>query len=81
MTASLCGRNSVQVNPGKGHALDLARLAERLREVGQVSLNDYLLKLQIANYEVTIFPDARAIIKGTDEATVARSVYAKYVGT
>jgi len=81
MTASLCGRNSVQVNPGKGHALDLTRLAERLREVGQVSLNDYLLKLNIADYELTIFPDARAIIKGTDDATVARSVYAKYVGT
>ncbi|CAG0973954.1 partial Sulfur carrier protein adenylyltransferase, partial [Anaerolineae bacterium] len=81
MTASLCGRNAVQVNPGRGHALDLARLAEQLRGVGEVSLNEYLLKLQIANYELTIFPDARAIIKGTDDATVARSVYAKYVGT
>lgn len=81
MTASLCGRNAVQVNPGRGHALDLARLAEQLRGVGQVSLNEYLLKLQIANYELTIFPDARAIIKGTDDATVARSVYAKYVGS
>ncbi|MBI5303462.1 MAG: ThiF family adenylyltransferase [Chloroflexi bacterium] len=81
MTASLCGRNSVQVNPGKGHTIDLARLADQLREVGQVSLNEYLLKLQITNYELTIFPDARAIIKGTDDATVARGVYAKYVGS
>lgn len=80
MTASLCGRNSVQVNPGRGHALDLPRLAERLHEVGEVTLNEYLLKFQIANFELTIFPDARAIIKGTDDATVARSVYAKYVG-
>ena len=80
MTASLCGRNAVQVNPGRGHALDLTRLAEQLRGIGEVSVNEYLLKLSIDNYELTIFPDARAIVKGTDDATVARSVYAKYVG-
>ncbi len=80
MTASLCGRNAVQVNPGRGRALDLTRLAEQLRGVGEVSVNEYLLKFSIDNYELTIFPDARAIVKGTDDATVARSVYAKYVG-
>ena len=80
MTAFLCGRNAVQVNPGRGHTLDLARLAEQLRGVGEVSVNEYLLKLSIDNYELTIFPDARTIVKGTDDATVARSVYAKYVG-
>ena len=80
MTASLCGRNAVQVNPGRGHALDLTRLAEQLRGIGEVSVNEYLLKLSIDNYELTIFPDARAIVKGTDDATIARSVYAKYVG-
>ncbi|MBI4788208.1 MAG: ThiF family adenylyltransferase [Chloroflexi bacterium] len=79
-TAYLCGRDAVQVNPGRGHAINLAALAERLRGVGQVSANEYLLKLTIDNYELTIFPDARAIIKGTDDATVARSVYAKYIG-
>ena len=80
MTASLCGRNAVQVNPGRGHALDLARLAAQLQGVGRVTVNEYLVKFEIDNYELTIFPDARAIIKGTDDATVARSVYAKYVG-
>jgi molybdopterin/thiamine biosynthesis adenylyltransferase len=81
MTAFLCGRNAVQVNPGRGHTLDLETLAERLRGIGKVSLNEYLLKLSVDNYELTIFPDARTIVKGTDDAAVARSVYAKYVGT
>lgn len=80
MTAFLCGRNAIQVNPGRGHTLDLKRLAEQLHGVGEVSVNEYLLKLSIDNYELTIFPDARTIVKGTDDATVARSVYAKYVG-
>ena len=81
MTAFLCGRNAIQVNPGRGHTLNLAALAERLRQVGRISLNEYLLRLEIENYELTIFPDARAIIKGTADATIARSVYAKYIGT
>jgi adenylyltransferase/sulfurtransferase len=80
MTAALCGRNAVQVNPGRGHTLKLDELADRLRGVGQVAVNEYLVRANIDNYEITVFPDARAIIKGTDDATVARSVYAKYVG-
>jgi molybdopterin-synthase adenylyltransferase len=78
--SSLCGRNAVQINPGKGHLIHLANLAERLKGVGDVSLNEYLLKLTTEKYELTIFPDARAIVKGTADAAVARSVYAKYVG-
>jgi len=80
MTAFLCGRNAVQVNPGRGHTINLSTLADRLRGVGNVSLNEYLLKLSIDNYELTIFPDARTIVKGTEDASIARSVYAKYVG-
>ena len=80
MTAFLCGRDAIQVNPGRGHTLDLTALAARLQGVGQVSVNEYLVKLSIDSYELTIFPDARTIVKGTDDATVARSVYAKYVG-
>ncbi|MCI0475140.1 MAG: ThiF family adenylyltransferase [Anaerolineales bacterium] len=81
MTAFLCGHNAIQINPGRGHTLDLASLASRLRQVGPVSINEYLLKLSIDNYELTIFPDARAIIQGTNDAAIARSVYAQYVGT
>ena len=81
MTAFLCGRDAMQVNPGTGHTLNLAALAERLRPVGKISLNEYLLRFDVDRYEITIFPDARTIIKGTDDAAVARGIYAKYIGT
>lgn len=80
---TLCGRNAVQVRPPRGTPtamLDLAELTERLRPVGEVASNGFLLRLRVEGYEVTIFPDARAIIKGTDDPAVARSVYARYVG-
>ncbi|WIG61613.1 MAG: Molybdopterin-synthase adenylyltransferase [Ktedonobacterales bacterium] len=79
---SLCGRNAVQVRPPRGTVgtLDLDALAERLRAIGEVASNGFLLRLRVDNYDVTLFPDARAIIKGTDDPAVARSVYAKYVG-
>ncbi len=64
----------------RGASLDLPGLAERLQAVGQVSYNEYLLRFVVDGYELTVFPDARAIIKGTDDAQVARSVYARYVG-
>ena len=79
---SLCGRNAVQVRPPRGTtaALDLSALAERLRPTGEVASNDFLLRLRVDGYEVTVFPDARAIIKGTDDPAVARTIYARYVG-
>jgi adenylyltransferase/sulfurtransferase len=79
---SLCGRNAVQVRAPRGMegTLDLEALAERLRPAGEVASNGFLLRLRVDGYEVTVFPDARAIIKGTDDTSVARSVYAKYVG-
>jgi molybdopterin/thiamine biosynthesis adenylyltransferase len=81
-STSLCGRNAVQVRSGrKGDRINLPDLAERLRPVGQVSYNEYLLRFTVDGYELTIFPDARAIIKGTDDQQVARSVYARYIGT
>lgn len=79
---TLCGRNAVQVRPpaGTAVALDLSALAEQLRPVGEVASNGFLLRLRVDGYEITIFPDARAIIKGTDDTAVARSLYARYVG-
>ncbi len=80
-STSLCGRNAVQVRNGKrGVALDFTQLAERLHPIGEVSYNDFLLRLTVDTYELTIFPDARAIIKGTADEQVARSVYARYIG-
>jgi molybdopterin-synthase adenylyltransferase len=80
-STSLCGRDAVQVRSGKrGDRINLPQLAERLRPVGQVSFNAYLLRLMVDGYDVTVFPDARAIIKGTDNEMVARSIYARYIG-
>ncbi len=81
-STSLCGRDAVQVRGGKkGDRINLPDLAERLRPVGQVSFNEFLLRFIVDGYELTIFPDARAIIKGTDDEQVAKSVYARYIGT
>ena len=82
--ATLCGRNAVQVRAARGAKgpaqLDLAILADRLRPVGEVAQNDFLLRLRVDGYEITVFPDARAIIKGTDDPAMARTLYARYVG-
>ncbi|MDT4898566.1 MAG: molybdopterin-synthase adenylyltransferase [Acidobacteriota bacterium] len=77
---SLCGRDAVQVNPRRSVQVDLPALAERLRAAGEVQLNPYLVRLHLSEYELTVFQDARAIIRGTDDVPTARSLYAKYVG-
>ncbi|GAC1435226.1 MAG: molybdopterin-synthase adenylyltransferase MoeB [Ktedonobacteraceae bacterium] len=81
-STSLCGRNAVQVRgTGKrGIRMDFPTLAERLGPIGEVQYNEFLLRFFVDGYEITVFPDARAIIKGTDDEQVARSVYARYVG-
>lgn len=79
--AFLCGRNAIQIRPAKKSVLDLTQLAERLTPLGRVTQNEYLVQFTLDEFDLTIFPDARAIIKGTEEESVARSVYAKYVGT
>ena len=77
-TAVLCGRNAVQLShPGTSISLD--ELAQKLEGVGQLTRNQFLLRLKVEGYELTIFPDARAIISGTDDIAIARSVYARYV--
>ncbi|MBI4492719.1 MAG: ThiF family adenylyltransferase, partial [Chloroflexi bacterium] len=78
---TLCGRNAVQVRPRGAPRLDLDALAQRLAAVGAVIQTPYLLRLSVDGYDITLFPDARAIIKGTDDPSVARSLYARYVGS
>ena len=76
---SLCGRNAVQIHE-RARPLDLQDLAHRLSPLGEVRANEFALRFFPAPYEMTIFPDGRAIIKGTADTGVARSLYAKYVG-
>ena len=75
----LCGRNAVQVTAaGRGFSLD--ELARRLAGLGPLVQNQFLLRLEVDVYELTVFADGRAIIGGTSDPAVARSVYARYVG-
>jgi molybdopterin-synthase adenylyltransferase len=77
---TLCGRNSVQIHE-RQRPIDFAELDRRLQAHGRVRRNDYVLKFWHEPYEMTLFPDGRAIIKGTTDTAVARSLYAKYVGS
>jgi adenylyltransferase/sulfurtransferase len=79
-TTSLCGRNSVQVSTRRADRLDFADLARRLGPLGDVRHNAYMLKFAVDAFEFTVFPDGRAIIKGTNDITRARTLYAQYVG-
>jgi len=76
---TLCGRNSVQIHE-RHRPMDLAEMSERLKIHGTVKHNDFVLKFWHDPYEMTLFPDGRAIIKGTSDTAVARSLYARYVG-
>ena len=79
-TTSLCGRNAVQVMGSRGASLSFDELARRFAPLGDVSYNEFMLRFVVDGYEMVIFPDARAIVKGTGDESVARSLYAKYVG-
>jgi len=78
--AVLCGRHAVQVSPAQPARVDLNLLGKRLASSGEVKLNDYLLRFQTGEFEMTIFQDARSIIRGTDDVATARSLYARFIG-
>ena len=74
----LCGRNAVQIH--QQGRIDLGELRARLELVGEVRANEFALRFVVGTYEMTVFPDGRAIVKGTSDTGVARSLYARYVG-
>jgi len=78
---TLCGRDSVQIHERR-RKLDLAELSEKLAAAadGEVRKNEFLLRFSVPPYEITIFKDGRAIVKGTKDPGVARSLYARYIG-
>lgn len=76
----LCGRNSVQIYD-RSRKLDLRALGHRLTVVASdIRSNDFLLRFRVSPYDITVFADGRAIIQGTKDASVARSLYARYIG-
>ena len=80
-SAVLCGRNAVQIAPQQATKLDLVKLAEKLRGLGEVKQNEYLLRFAVDDKEITVFSDGRAIVKCTDDVSVARSIYSRYIGS
>jgi adenylyltransferase/sulfurtransferase len=79
-TTSLCGRNAVQVAHRSSEKLNFEEMARHLERLGEVSYNRFLLKFNAEGFDFTVFPDGRAIIKGTSDVEKARTLYAKYVG-
>ncbi len=77
---TLCGRNSVQIHE-RHRPIDFSEMDRRLQPHGTVRHNDFVLKFWHDPYEMTVFPDGRAIIKGTTDTAIARSLYARYVGS
>jgi molybdopterin-synthase adenylyltransferase len=76
----MCGRDSVQIHE-RSRRLDLGELGRRLTSAAaaEVRSNDFLLRCRIPPYELTVFADGRAIVKGTQDPAVARSLYARYI--
>lgn len=77
---TLCGRNSVQIHE-RNRPVDFMEMSSRLQPHGTVKHNDFVLKFWREPYEMTLFPDGRAIIKGTNDTAVARSLYARFIGS
>jgi len=82
---SLCGANAVQLTHRQGsESLNMDEIAERLRRMGPVRSNDFMIRAQVSdhgkNYELTLFRDGRAIVKGTGDASEARGIYARFIG-
>lgn len=77
---SLCGRQAVQVSVRGGSSVSFPELAARLRSAGKVQFNEYMLRFQVDDYELVVFPDARTVIKGTNDEALARTLYARYIG-
>ena len=76
----LCGRDAVQVCPGRHIRLNFREISRRLKDSGKIDFNKYLMRIHIEGYEIALFRDGRSIIKGTDDFSQARAIYAKYIG-
>ncbi|HUU97836.1 MAG TPA: ThiF family adenylyltransferase [Phycisphaerae bacterium] len=80
-TTTLCGRNAVQLLQPAGTKVNFKQIAARLGARTRPRFNEYMLRFAVDDYQITLFPDGRAIIQGTADAATARGVYAKYIGT
>ncbi len=79
-TASICGRNEIQVVPGKTVSIDFERVAEPLKKLGEVSVSGYMLKYGDGRVGIKLFKDGRAIIENAKDENQAKAIYSEYVG-
>jgi molybdopterin/thiamine biosynthesis adenylyltransferase len=79
-TVRLCGRNAVAVTPAQPMKLVLPELAGKLASVGRVEANPFLIRCAVGGHILSIFADGRAIVEGTQDPAIAKSLYAKYIG-
>lgn len=77
----LCGRDAIQISPPAPTKIDLAALAAKLSPLGATKVNEYLLRFSADEVEMTLFSDGRAIFRGTEDPAVAKTLYARYVGS
>jgi len=80
-TTSLCGRNAVQIATRRHEPLNFPEMAARLASLGEIRHNAFMLRFATEGHEFTVFPDGRAIIKGTNDVAKARTLYAQFVGS
>lgn len=77
---TLCGRGAFQIPAGKSR-IDLAQLASNVARVSRVTANEFFVRMfPREGVELTVFADARAIVRGTANEGEARALYARYVG-
>ncbi len=81
LETSLCGRDAVQIKPHQKAFLRLEEFYQRWKTLGECKQNAFLVKLILSDHEIVLFPDGRAIIKGTTDVSRARDLYAKYIGS
>jgi adenylyltransferase/sulfurtransferase len=79
-TAIMCGRNAVQLSFAERQPIELGSLADRLRPLGRVEQNPFLIRFHVDDFSITAFADGRAIISGTEEIAIAKKLYAQYLG-
>jgi molybdopterin-synthase adenylyltransferase len=80
VVTTLCGRDAVQITNSRAPEIDFSSLARQLEPLGEVTFNEFLLRFKVDGYDMTIFRDARSIIRGTSDPLVARNLYARYIG-
>jgi molybdopterin-synthase adenylyltransferase len=77
---SLCGQNAVQIWDAAAAGMSLAEVKERLSALGPVDASDQMVRFSVGEQELVVFYDGRAIVRGTRDESLARSLYARYVG-